>query len=654
MKKPSASKPKINTGMRIRIFAVALGVFFVVLFLRAVQLQVLESGKLKNIAEQQQTRTVSLQSKRGDIYDRNLKELAVSLEVDSVYAHPSRVGSVREAARALAPILSIDRRDMEKRLASGAGFVWLRRQVDLSPEQRQTLASVKGVGIIKESKRYYPNLALASNLVGFTGIDAKGLEGIELYYDRELKGADKKVVVDAAARGRVILYEDPDKNGETSGMEVELTIDKTIQFIAEKALRKAVDDYRAKGGTALVMDPATGEILAMASLPTFDPNDLSGYKASNGRNRAVGDAMEPGSTLKMFLLAAALEENIVKPSDSIYCENGNYRVDDRVFHDTEKHGYLTVAQVLKYSSNIGASKIGEKLGKAALHKYLKAFGFGEKTGIDLPGESAGSMRSLRSLNNVALHTISFGQGISVTPIQLASALSALANGGLLMRPYAVRTIKDPSGAVVLENNPIAVRRVVSEATAAKMAQMLVSVTEDGGTGVKAALDEFEVAGKTGTAQKPDFKNGSYVEDAYVASFLGFVPARQPRLAILVTVDEPQKEHYGGLVAAPAFREIAEESLSYLGVHRENRSLPKVQLASYETNGRAALNLAQASGRSSVPMMPDFTGASVRTAVRMANRNALDVEVKGSGRAVAQRPAPGAAPTSGTQVTVWFQ
>lgn len=653
MKKPAAVK--VNSGLYIRLIALSLGVFFILLFLRAIQLQVFQSNKYSEQAARQQTRTVSIQSKRGDIYDRNLNELAVSLEVDSIGARPDMVTSVRETAKALADELSLDRRETEKRLRSGSGFVWLSRRVDLSAEQRERLASLKGIEIVKESRRYYPNMNLASNLVGFTNVDSKGIEGIEWLYDKELAGAVKQIVADSDARGRTLLYEDPGKNGETSGMEVGLTIDKTIQFIAEKALRKSVNDYHAKGGTVLVMDPATGEILAMASLPSFDPNDISVYKASQGRNKAVADASEPGSTLKMFVLAAALEENLVKPTDSIYCENGRYKVDDRVFHDTEKHGYLTVAQILRLSSNIGSSKIGERLGKTTMHKYLKSFGFGSKTGVDLPGESAGSLRNARLWNNVALHTISFGQGISATPIQLAAAISTIANGGLLMKPYVVRTIKDPSGAVVRENNPTAVRRVVSEETARKMTQMLIGATEDGSTGVKAAMDEFEVAGKTGTAQKPDHKNGGYAEGAYIASFLGFAPARQPRLAILVMVDEPQKEYYASEVAAPAFKEIAEESLSYLGVHRENRSLPKVQLASYETGySLPAMNPPSVSGLSSAAAVPDFTGATVRTVVRAANQRSIDVEIKGSGKAVAQRPVQGSVLTKGGQVTVWFQ
>ncbi|MBI5561850.1 MAG: penicillin-binding protein [Deltaproteobacteria bacterium] len=661
--RPSLKKGTVGNDrqvrLRIYIFASLLACFFVFLFAKAFYFQVIEAEGLRRMAVRQQTRTVALQSKRGEIFDRNSKELAVSLEVDSVCAWPARVSSPRAAASALAHVLSMDRREIEKRLRSNSGFVWVKRQIDLNDEQRRLISTIEGVGTVKEDRRYYPNKALASNMVGFTNKDSKGIEGIELYYDKVLKGASRKFVGDVDGRGRVLMYEDPGKDGAGRGMEMELTIDKTMQFIAEKSLRKAVEDYGAKGGTALVMDPMTGEVLAMASLPTFDPNDRSGYKAGMGRNRAVADVMEPGSTLKLFLIAAALEEKALRPSDGIYCENGSYKVDDRTFHDTERHGWLTVSQILKLSSNIGASKIGERLGKAKLYRYLQQFGFGERTGLDVPGETTGALRDFKRWNNVALHTVSFGQGVSVTSIQLITALSAVANGGLLMKPYAVHTIKDPSGAAVTENNPAVVRRVISQETAARMTDMLIGVTGQGGTGVKAAIPGFEVAGKTGTAQKPDLKDGGYVDGAYVSSFFGFVPARSPRLAILVTIDEPRKEYYAATVAAPAWKSIAEEGLSYLGVYPEGRSLPMVQFASLEGadagDAGAALNVMDAvSGNAQPPSVPDFTGATVRTALRLANQRAIDVEIRGSGMAVAQKPPPGQGLGAGGGVMVWFQ
>lgn len=648
--------------LRFRIYLV-LGlfvVFFSVILFRAVQLQVLEGDKLKRLALKQHRKTVNIHSKRGDIYDRNLKELAISVEVDSVFAQPGKLASAREAARKLSPMLGMSWVEVEKKLKSPGNFVWVKRQVDLDEGQRKELAELEGVGIVKESRRYYPNSRLASNLVGFTGLDANGLEGVELYYDSMLRGTSRKIVSDKDATGRVLLFEDPDKTVPVNGMEVELTIDKTIQYITEKALKKAVDDSNAKGGSAIVMDPATGEILAMASLPTYDPNDVKNSGPGHRRNKVITDVFEPGSIFKLFLVSAALEENLIKPSDRIYCENGVYKVADRVFHDTKKHGWLTVPQIIKYSSNIGSAKIGEKLGRAQLYRYVRAFGFGEKTGIDLPGEASGALRHYNKWSSVTLHTVSFGQGVSATALQLITALSSIANGGFLMKPYVVKSVKDPSGKIISETNPAILRKVVSEETARKVTEMLTTVTETGGTGTRAAVEGFEVAGKTGTAQKPDFKHGGYEKGAFIASFFGFVPAKSPRLAILVTVDEPRGEYYGGAISGPVFKEIAEESLSYLGVFPENRTGPKMENARSEVRPTAIQEpvAGQAEGvepEEQSPMaVPDFTGKSVRMVLKTAKARAFDIEVVGSGRAFNQRPAPGQPPPSNASVVVWFK
>lgn len=647
-------KERYNPKYRLYLVLGLFSVLFLAILARAFELQVLESDGLKKMAMRQHKKTVSVQSKRGDIYDRNLKELAVSIEVDSVYAQPSRIDSPRQAARVLAAALSMDRSEIESRISSSPNFVWLKRQVDLKDEQRKAIEAISGVGIMKESRRFYPNRQLASNIVGFTGLDSNGLEGVELFYDSTLKGESRKFTGEKDAMGRLILFENIAQAAPSQGMVVELTIDKNIQYITEKALKKAVEESGAKGGTALVMDPLTGEMLAMASLPTFDPNDFGKYEPRQWRNRAVTDLFEPGSTMKLFLISAALEEGLVKPHDSFFCENGSYKVADRVFHDHEKYGWLTLSQIIKYSSNIGAAKVGERLGRADLYRYLKSFGFGARTGIDLPGEAAGSLRRSSTWSEVTLHTVSFGQGVSVTGVQLVSALSAIANGGFLMRPYMVRSVKDQSGAVVSETNPFIVRKVVSEETSRKITDMLVGVTKDGGTGVKAALPDFDVAGKTGTAQKPDLKNGGYMEGTFVASFLGFVPAGNPRLSILVTIDEPRGEYYGGAIAAPVFREIAQQGLSYMGVYREKAASPKVELvkagavqADWAAD-KAGAGVLDPSG------VPDFTGKTVRAVLKAARERSIDVNVIGSGRAVSQRPAPGQALPRKGPVIVSFQ
>lgn len=647
-------KPKSYLKLRVYIVAGFFLFFFAAIFARAVHLQLIKGPELKKMAAKQHRKTLNLQSKRGDIFDRNLKELAVSVEVDSVFAQPNKIESPRTVARVLSPILGASSFELEKKLRSEAGFVWLKRQVDLKDEQRRIVKELDGIGIIKESRRFYPNRQLASNIIGFTGLDANGLEGIERYYDSMLRGSSARFTGEKDAMGRMLVYEDLGKTVPLEGMEVELTIDKTIQYVAEKALKKAVDKYDAVGGTAIVMDPATGEILAMANQPSFDPNDIRRFDAGHWKNRAVTDVYEPGSTLKLFLIAAALDEGIVKPSSSFFCENGNWRVKDRVFHDHEKYGWLDVTQILKVSSNICSAKIGEQLGKEQLYRYMKAFGFGSKTGIDLPGEASGFLRHYNKWSGVTLHTVSFGQGVSVSGVQLITAVSAIANGGFIMKPYIVRSVKDPSGRVVTESHPVITRRVISEDTARTLSRMLVKVTEEGGTGTQAAIADFEVAGKTGTAQKPDFKRGGYERGAYVASFVGFVPAKDPKLAILVTVDEPKGEYYGGLVSGPVFKEIAEESLSYLGVFKANSAPPKMEAEEGGAAGEEAVHEPVDNAELRPMAVPDFHGKSVRMVLRMAKERAFDVEIKGSGRAVAQRPFPGASIPSKGPVVVEFE
>ncbi len=660
MKAADAGKGLSISRTRLFLVAALIALLFAAIFGRAVDLQVIQGPELKRMAARQHTKTVSILPKRGEIFDRNLKELAVSMEVDSVYADPRKVASPGATARTLSKLIKADRADIERKLKTGASFVWLKRQVDLSEEERGIIVGINGIGgldgigMVKEGRRFYPNRTLAANLLGFTGLDANGLEGVELFYDNALKGTGRKMLGDKDAAGRVMLYEDAAKSADSTGMNVELTVDKAVQHITEKALKKAVEDSSAKGGTAVVMNPHTGEVLAMASYPTYDPNAFADYSQREWKNRAVTDTFEPGSILKTFLVAAALEENAVRGTEIFYCENGSYRVADRVFHDAERHGWLTVPQVIKVSSNICAAKIGERLGKARLHRYLSAFGFGEKTGIDLPGEGRGVLKNHKNWSAVSLHTLSFGQGISATSVQLVTALSAIANGGFLMKPYTVKAVRDSAGAIVFENNPTVRRRVVSRQTAARMTEMLVGVTAPGGTGTKAALADFEVAGKTATAQKPDLKEGGYLDKAFTAAFFGFVPARDPMMAAIVVLDEPQGDYHGGAVAAPAFREISSETLSYMGASPDRQGV-KVRLVNYAPRNETGKNSSQGDKDFDRPMtVPDFTGMTMRAALGAAQKEALEINAVGSGKAVSQIPKPGSPIPDDGAVTVRFQ
>ncbi len=647
--KPPADYLKVRVAVVIVFFAIA----FVAVFLRAFQMQVLKAPELKKMAERQHSKTLTIQSRRGEIYDRNRKEMAVSIEVSSVFAQTRQISSPARTASVLAPMLSMSRAEIESRIRASNGFVWLKRRVDLNEAQVLAVKELDGIGITKESRRYYPNRQLASNVLGFTGMDANGLEGVEMRYDEILKGATLTIEGSKDARGRVLLFEDLDKKVPVEARTVELTIDKTLQYIAEKALDKAIDGSRAKGGTAIIMDPSTGEILAMASRPTYDPNDVRGYTADAMRNRNITDVFEPGSIFKLFLVAAALEEKTIVPSDIVYCENGSYQVADRVFHDTKKHGWLTVPQIIKYSSNIGSAKIGERLGKEQLYRYTKAFGFGTLTDIDLPGETRGALRHYKTWSRVTVDTVSFGQGVSASSVQLVTALSAIANGGFLLKPYIVKAVKEPNGAVVRQTNPTIVRKVISEDTARLVTQMLIGVTVEG-TGVKAAIDDFEVAGKTGTAQKPDLVRGGYMKGAYLASFMGFVPANDPRLAILVTVDEPQGDYHGGSVAAPAFKEIASQGLSYLGVFPHNPAFPMAHQVKAGASPASPASTEKGEMERFRNAVPDFSGKTIRTVLKMAAERSLTVEVKGSGQAVSQKPAPGSSLSSSGTAQVTFR
>ncbi|MEK6726090.1 MAG: penicillin-binding transpeptidase domain-containing protein [Deltaproteobacteria bacterium] len=564
MKKPS------DKWIRFRISTVL--VFFclvsIIIAGRAFQLQVLKRDQLCKLAERQYKKNIPLVPKRGTIYTRGYEELAVTVEIDSIYAEPDSIDTPKLTAKKLAPLLTLSRKELEDNLSSSKSFVWLARKVTPSTIERVKSLNIRGIGFVKENRRFYPNGELASHAVGFSGIDGTGLGGIELAHDAQIKGKTELVRAERDALGKRTLPMDLGFEDFLTGNSVVLTIDKTIQYTAEKELAVAVRKSGAKGGTAIVMDPKSGEVLAMANYPQFNPNDLSSTSQAALKNRAIVDTYEPGSTFKVFLLAAALEEGVVKPGDKFNCENGSMELAGKVIHDTHKHGALTVREIMKFSSNIGSAKIAAKLGKERFYDYITSFGFGSPTGIELNGEGSGILRSMKTWSNLELATLSFGQGVSATPIQLTTAFSAIANGGYLMKPYLVKDILDRDGKVIKSNQPQIVKKVISGDTASKVTEMLRDVVAEGGTGTEAALNGYDVAGKTGTAQKVSGGRG-YRENKHVASFIGFVPAESPELVVLVAIDEPEGIQYGGIVAAPAFRAISETSLRYLNSPKKN-------------------------------------------------------------------------------------
>lgn len=527
-------------------------------------LQIKQQRGLAERAKRQYQRVLPLTGERGTIYDRNGKELAVSVEVASVFAQPSQIERPGEVAAKLAAILNLPVHEISKKLSSDRSFVWIQRKIE--PAQAQAITALgppPGIYLLPEAKRYYPKQELAAHLLGFVGLDEKGLEGLEFQYDDYLGGGSREEIGYQDALGRVV-YKAEEVIPALPSYDLELTIDEVIQYTVEKELQAAIRRARAVAGSVIVIDPQTGEVLALANLPTFNPNYFNRYSSSARRNRATDDTYEPGSTFKVIMAAAALEERLVRPQDLFFGENGAIQVAGLTIHDYYKFGWLTFQQVLEQSSNVGAIKVGLLLGKRRYYNYIRDFGFGSRTGIDLPGEAAGKVRLPREWSAISLGSISIGQEVAVTPIQLLAAVSAVANGGFLVKPYLVRAIKGPDGKVLKEFSPMILRRVISDETSQILTAILEGAVKNG-TGKHAGLEGYRVAGKTGTSQKLDRATGHYSRQKVVASFVGYVPVEDPRLAILVLIDEPQIFFWGGSIAAPVFREVAQEALKYLKV-----------------------------------------------------------------------------------------
>jgi cell division protein FtsI (penicillin-binding protein 3) len=636
-----AAESKKWLKIRISIIFSVFLVFFIALISRAFQLQVLSGQKLKSLAQRQHTTVLQLQPERGIIFDRNGEKLAVSVMANSVCADPSKIADPVKVSRQVAEILNLNNQTVFKKISAPKNFCWLARRI--SPQQAVLVenADIEGIFLVKEPKRFYPNGELAAHLLGFVGLDASGLEGLEKKYDESLRGKPEKLAWARDAKGqKLFLRVEKSETKKDENANLVLTIDNRIQYLVETHLREAVLDKGAKGGVAIVMDPKTGEILALANQVGFNPNNLDGLTPEKWRNRAIADNFDPGSTFKPFLVAGALEEKIIKESDKFFCENGNYKVANRVIHEAQKkrHGYLGVPDILKYSSNIGAAKIAQKMGKEKFYDYIQKFGFGDKTGIDLPGEAAGLVRPVKNWVPVDTAMIAFGQGISVTAIQLITAVSAIANDGVLMKPYIVRGIADKNNRLVKLYAPTVVRKVISPGVAKRLTTMLTEVVgAPDGTGKKASIVNVAVAGKTGTSQKFDFKRGVYSSERVRTSFIGFFPADNPQVAILVMLDEPQRDKWGGVAAAPVFKNIGDQILNCFKTNiRETpvfeKDPNKVELVSTQQT-LTPQNVAS----DDESTMPNFTGLTIREAMKKARAESIELKVSGNGWAVRQSP-----------------
>ncbi len=562
-------KPKLQRcRKRAVILATIIFFGFLIISFRLVDLMVLQHETLSKKAKQQYLRTKTLKPQRGIIWDRNMREMAINVEADSLFAVPSEVSNVKALSSKLAPVINVSATKLSRTFnrKKSKKFVWLSRKMDEDVSRKvSSLKSREGLeelGLLTETKRYYPKGQAASHLIGFTNIDNKGISGLELEYEEHMAGAEKKVALSRDARGRSLAG---GLESTVAGHNLLLTIDEGLQHIVEREISHAMEEWKATAAVAVMMNPVTGEILAMANQPTYDPNFPGRSKDFQWRNRAVTDIFEPGSTLKAFLAAAAFEEGAVELDEEFDVSKGYIMVGGKAIRDVHRNKILSFQDVIKKSSNVGTVQIGQKLGKDKYYDYLKKFGFGDRSGIDLPGEVRGILRGPGDWSGTSLGAISIGQEIGVTPLQVVRAYSAIANGGFLMRPYVVSEVISDTGEVIMSNAPEHDGMIVSGRTTEIVKEILKTVIQEGGTGRKADIAGNFVAGKTGTAQMVDPDTGRYSKDKFISSFVGFAPADNPEIALIVVIYEPEGETYGGLVAAPVFRRIVENSFAYLNV-----------------------------------------------------------------------------------------
>lgn len=676
---PQTEGQKFKSQIARRVLLIlGLGCAWVVaIVVQLLNLQALEADDYRNKAQAQQQGYFDITPKRGDILDRHLESLASTVRADSIFCQPQDVEQPELVAQKLSGILEIPAKELASKLTSDTSFIYLKRKAPPHVAQKIRDLGLKGIYTHEESRRVYPNRSLASHLLGFVGIDDNGLGGLEYLYDKQLRGTKGRVHL--TFDGKRKSYSRNDVEGETEGNILVLSIDRTLQHIAETSLKESVEKFSAANGSVILMDPSTGEVLALASYPDFNPNDYSDSSAEERRNRTILDTYEPGSTFKILTLAAAINEGIVSRDTVIDCSPGSARLGRKVYKEAKtSFGLLTVEEILAKSSNIGTVQIGVELGAERLHDYVSRFEFGQKTGIELPGEEAGLFRPLRNWSKISIGAVSIGQEIGVTPVQLVRAVASIANGGYLVQPILLKKVLSPAGDL-LYSSEVQKKKILERQTAETVKSMLTSVVTSG-TGRTAALKGYSSAGKTGTAQK--IVDGKYSHSKYVASFIGFAPADNPALLALVVINEPHGIPYGGHVAGPAFKQIMERALIHLGVPQDEPvEIPGFDQASLEPDKGLQLqasrplperrNLAQVEEipamdgleeamnalmeRGSLPqppsavawkevgaqaVLPNFSGRSLREVVQDSARLEIRLKLTGSGFAVGQRPEPG--------------
>jgi cell division protein FtsI (penicillin-binding protein 3) len=668
---------------RALLVAALIGFWMLAVSARLVYLQVSQHEGLVNRARLQQQNALSTAPQRGELLDREGRELARSVQTVSLFIDPEglKPADLDCTAEYLAGALNLKFSDLStsfrKALDENRRFIWVARRLDVEVANNILQQKLPGLQSVLEPKRYYPNASLASHVLGFVGLDGEGLGGLEQSYDQKISGEPGRLYLEKDATGKP--YQSFEI-GAKQGQSIVLTIDQTIQFQTERALEAAVQRTHAKSGSVIVLDPRTGEILALANAPSFDPNNVSASRPEARSNWALQNIYEPGSTFKIVAFSAAIEKKLAKPDDLIDCQMGAITVAGRVVHDHKAFGTLTIAEALAKSSNVAAIKLGLRVGDQGMYDYITRFGFGSRTGIELPGETGGILRKVERWQPSSIGSIAMGQEVGVTPVQMVAAFGALANDGVRMTPHLIKEIRNSAGATVYKPQ-IEERRVVSASTAVALRGMLEGVTLNG-TAKKAQLDGYSAAGKTGTAQKIDPKTKAYSSSKFVGSFVGFAPVSDPRVVIIVVMDEPAGAYHGGDVAAPIFREIAEQVLPGLGATPDieikaapemiaqadknpeateklrealerNREMRKSTLPTVEDNGGRTGEVVYAATSNKAILMPDLRGQSVRDVARTCAQLGLQIEARGEGKVLKQSPAAGSEVNTGQVVYVDF-
>ena len=660
---------------KIAILIIVISLWGLTIFCRLVQKQIIEHGEYAGLALKGQQGRREVKAPRGIIYDSRLNELAVNVTVSRVIAEPRRINDISETAKKLATVLKTNSGELETRMSDPKrqGYLVVERRIDAAKEAAVTALNLEGIYLEDENIRAYPNNVLACHVLGFVNNDGVGSAGIEQKYDRELKGTDGSYYFNRDAKRRE--YKINAAIPPVQGNSLVLTIDKTIQHFADRALEDGVKAAKARGGTAIIMEVETGRILALANYPQFDGNQYTRYSTESWRNPAVTSPFEPGSTFKVAVVAAAIEAGVARPTDLIDCQNGAFSIAGNVFHDHNGYGLISVSRILEVSSNIGAAKLGIRLGQERLYESLRAFGFGARTGVDLPGEDFGILRDWNRWSKLSIGAISFGQEVSVTSMQILTAVNTIANGGVMMRPYVVERIIDAQGNRKNVHTPERTK-ILSRETAAAVADAMEGVILRG-TAKRAALNGYRAAGKTGTAQKVD--GGRYSKSKYVASFIGFAPQPQPKITVLVQLDEPRNGYYGGDVSAPIFKRIAQETLLYLKVPPDpsiqpappskkqsvakndamdfipdaTPLVPGMEIEKNHPDEELRAGVITTHVRDETVVIPDFRGMSKRKVSELCMDMGIKPKFVGAGIAVAQNPQPGIRIARGEICSVTF-